>query len=861
MLKQMTVRFAIIAFACTVSVAAHAMADTPKSINVPAGSLTDALKTLARQCGVDVIYPSDQIKGRKTQGLSGTFETRQAFEKLIAGTPLIVEEEEGGSVLITLPHSGAVLSEPDTPATSTNDEQSPDGALWSRLQLAQANQGTAGSSAAVSDTNQSAAPDSQKPPQLEEVVVTAEKRAERLQDVPVPVTVINADNLASNSQLLLRDYYSSIPGLNLTPLNQGTQMLSIRGITTGGITTNPTVGVLVDDVPFGASTSKGQGNLVPDIDPGDLARIEVLRGPQGTLYGADSMGGLIKYVTIDPSTDGYSGRLEAGTDSVQNGAEPGFNIRGSANIPLGDTVAVRISGFRRQDPGYIDDPGLNLRGVNQAEVYGGRMSALWRMSASFSLKLSALYQKTSGNGLSEVDKQPGLGDLQQSSIPGVGGYERAVQAYSATLKGDLGGIELVSVTGYNATRYHDSFGINYYYSSFTQRAFPGVTNTPFTDHAETNKVTEELRLSGSVFGKLDWLGGLFFTHEDVPNYYQTVEAENDAGQIVGQSWHLTHQFTFQEEALFTDLTYHFTDAFDIQAGARESHIEETLYPETDTGPFDLYFDGGPSPVVTPGAKSTGNAFTYLFTPRLKLSPDVMLYVRLASGYRPGGPNVVTRASGAPTQYNADKTMNYEIGLKGDFLDHLLSVDASLYYIDWQDLQIQRVTPALGAYETNGSGAKSEGVELSLTLRPVAGLTIGAWVNYDDAVLTKEIPRDSAYGLPGDRLPYSSRISGNFSVHEEFPVTNSLTGFIGGNISYTGDREGVFLGNPQRQNFPGYAKTDLNAGIHDDSWTWNAYVTNLANVRGVLDGGMGYLFPYAFIYIQPRTVGLSVSKKF
>src|SRR5262249_39758766 len=189
----------------------------------------------------------------------------------------------------------------------------------------------------------------------ENVVVTAEKREARPQDVPVPLSVLDADNLASNDQVLLRDYSSSVPALTVSPNTTGHQIVTIRGVTTGDYT-GPTVGILVDDVQLGGSTAFAGGGLVPDIDPADLARIEVLRGPQGTLYGAGSMGGLVKFVTRTPSFDRYSGRLEVGTSGVHNGAQPGFDLRASANVPVTRTFAMHMSGYKRQDSGYIDNP-------------------------------------------------------------------------------------------------------------------------------------------------------------------------------------------------------------------------------------------------------------------------------------------------------------------------------------------------------------------------------------------------------------------------------------------------------------------------------------------------------------------------
>ncbi|HWW84955.1 MAG TPA: TonB-dependent receptor plug domain-containing protein, partial [Vicinamibacterales bacterium] len=172
----------------------------------------------------------------------------------------------------------------------------------------------------------------------ENVVVTAQKRGEeRVRDVPIPVTVLNADSLVDNGQVLLRDYYSDVPGLNLSTGLYAMTTLTIRGANSGG--GDPTVGVIIDDVPFGSST--GYGTWIPDFDPGDLTQVEVLRGPQGALYGANSMGGLLKYVTKDPSTQSIDGSVDVGTMAVYNGDKPGYNLRGSVNVPLNDALAMR----------------------------------------------------------------------------------------------------------------------------------------------------------------------------------------------------------------------------------------------------------------------------------------------------------------------------------------------------------------------------------------------------------------------------------------------------------------------------------------------------------------------------------------
>jgi len=637
------------------------------------------------------------------------------------------------------------------------------------------------------------------------------------------------------------------------------QLLSIRGIQEG-LGHTPTTGVLIDDVPYGSS----QGAVVvPDIDPSDLSRIEVLRGPQGTLYGASSMGGLLKFVTVEPSTAGYSGRIDAGMSSVYNGHEPGYDVHGSANVPLGDNLAMVASAFTRQDPGYIDNPVLGTRGVNEAHLYGARLAVLWRPSDTLSLKVGALYQHTAQDGLNEVDVLPGLGDLQQNYIRGMGGSKKEIQAYNATLNAKLGAADLTVISGYNKNSWSDAEDYTWALGgpdSLTQSQF-GVTGATLFDFANTEKYVEEVRLSTPIGTSFDWLVGAFYTHED--NIIgQSIGGEDiNTGQLTGNGYTGHYLSTLAEYAAFTDLTYHVTDRFNVQIGGRDSEIQQTG-GETLNGPYIPIFFAKPSGYVAPEVRLKHNAFTYLVTPQFKISPDFMVYARLASGYQPGGANVAA-GIGTPTQFTPGKTQNYEIGAKGDFLNRRLSIDASLYYIDWKDLQITLTVPQTGfSYVGNAGNAKSEGAEFSIEAKPLQGLTVAAWVTYTDAVLTQAFPANSTtYGPVGSRLPYSSRLSGHLSLDEEFPLSNRVTGFVGGAVSYVGDRVGEFTGSALRQTYPDYVQVNAHAGMDYGPWTVNAYVNNVADKRAITGGGIGLYPPFAFTYILPRTMGVNLSRSF
>jgi len=716
--------------------------------------------------------------------------------------------------------------------------------------------------------------------ELQEVLVTAQKREERLQDVPVPVTALNADTLVERNETRIEDYFATVPGLNMNAVDNGQQSLAIRGVTTGP-NTNPTVGVVIDDVPYGSSTSLGNGSqLYPDIDPSDLAHIEVLRGPQGTLYGASSLGGLIKFETKDPSTDGFSGRVQVQGDHVEGG-ELGYGVRGMVNVPLSDTMAIRASGFSRRDPGYIDNVLSGKSDANRANVYGGRLAALWRPMDNLSVKLSALLQNTRGDGSTSVDANvdangfwhPVYGDLRQARMPNTNGFNVDVRLFSATVTAKFNHFDFTSISGYGINKYDSILDLTGGLGSTAQFYFPTATGSTLSYFYKTSKFSQEFRLASNGNQTLEWLAGAFYTHESSPADAAILANDLTTGAPIGTVINFDYPTTLSEYALFGDLTAHFTDQFDVQFGGRESETRQE-YNETDTGIAtpDFYL-GNPSPYVNPTQSLKNSAFTYLVTPRYRFSPDLMAYARFTSGYRVGGNNVNAIIYKVKPQFAPDKTNNYELGIKGDFFNRAFTVDASVYYIQWKHIQVEIVDPTtLTYFHVNGGTAKSQGLELSLQARPWSGLSISANGAFNDAKLTQNLPPTStAYGVVGERLPYSSRYTGSISVDQEVPLTAQWTGFAGGSFAYVGSRQGIFSvldffsGLPQqRLRYPGYGQVDFRIGARDDAWSLNLFLNNATNKRGIVGGGFSSIEPGAnanVVYIQPRTIGLAAARKF
>lgn len=854
-------RTAIIAAGLSLSIIGVCFAQTTTAaINrietrIPPQPLASAIKTFAESRHVQVLYLTAELKDLRTTGASGNLTVDETLNRLLSGTGLTYRYVDNNAVSIIPLRPLRDARGPSVPSQDDGEEGKKSSSGGFRL--AQAAGATSQESPAALNGGMRYADAS---PRLREVVVTAEKNGpEPIHEVPVPLTVVSAAILDNQGEGRLQDYFSAIPSLTVTPSEYGAPTVTIRGLVAiGG---NPTVGVLVDGVPYGASTQLGGGFELPDFDPSELSRIVELRGPQGTLYGANSLGGLLNFETANPSMQSVSGHMEVGGDAVNHAdGDLGYNVRGALNVPVSQVFAVRASAFARQDPGYVSDVITGQKAINRSDAEGGYFAALLKPSDAISFKLSALLQDSNvhGSGFATQDLQT------TDTVQGAGFLRTKVQAYSAILHANLGGAQFTSLSGYSVNTFRNSVDYSPVYGFYTQKLFdtPGAL---LTNTNRTTKFSQELRLSRNG-QRLDWLLGGFFTHESSLYDDGVAAAVPSTGQVVGSFADIPFPTTYQEAAAFGNLTLHFTDRIDLQLGARESQNRQT-YSVTWYGPFVSTFFGIPAPFVLPHEDTKDNSFTYLVTPRFKVSDQLMLYARVASGYRPGGPNSESGLSKLPT-FGPDKTQNYEFGVKGYTLNHLLGFDASVYYIKWKNIQIQEVLPVSEVEVTaNGNDAKSQGVELSVDFAPINGFTVSGWVTYNDAALTQAFPAAAVaaglYGNSGDRLPYASRFSGHLAVDEEFPLVDDLTGFIGADGSYVGGRLGDFRAEAQtRQDFPAYAKLDLHGGLRRSLWTLTVYANNIADRRGELGGGLDYApNPKLFYFIQPRTIGLSVGRSF
>ncbi len=694
-----------------------------------------------------------------------------------------------------------------------------------------------------------------------DIIVTAQKRAERLLDVPMAITAVDATTLGERGQIQIQDYATKVPGLSFSEQPGGRVNIAIRGITTG-TTNNSTVGITIDDVPIGGSTALSYGDtLVPELDPAVLQRIEVLRGPQGTIYGASSLGGLLKYVTTDPSVTETTGRVEASVNSVDHGGV-GFGVRAMASTPVvSGKLGLQASFFTRRDAGYVDDPSLGRTDVNEVNNFGGRVALLWKPAEAVTLRLAAIYQEANGKGASDVDGNaigtPTSG-LSHARVRGSGPFQRKFQLYSANLDVDLDFANLTSVTGYSRSDFK-SFDDSDASLNFYATAGTGNPNAAAVTHfsVPTEKFSQEIRLTSASGGNLEWLVGGFYTKETSKPFFNLQAVDRANGQPILAVLPDYYPNNFEEYSAFGTLTYHFSDQFDVQVGGRYSKNKQ-FFQETITGPF---FD----PPYDLTAQSKDNAFTYLVSPRFKITPDWMIYARVASGYRPGGPNPGA-AFNFPATFDADTTTSYEIGTKASLLDRNITLEASVYDIEWNDIQLRRSDPVTQfAYFENSGKARSRGAEVSVSVRPTEGLTFDANVGYTDATLRQAVTFGNGGPVlvpAGAMLPFSAKWSGSVGAEQRFDL-GGLDAFIGGDFNFISNRLGDLPASPTqaRLQLPSYETVNLRAGVESESGLLiTVYVKNLTDERGVINASQRGLGS-SVILARPRTYGVSFAQKF
>jgi outer membrane receptor protein involved in Fe transport len=801
-----TLAAALAASTCIVAMATPAQAQV-RDFDIPAGNLKIALDAYSRQAGKPIIYRGEEVGNAYSRGFKGKATPHAALEALLRRSGFRAGADNSGAVAVYRSGNGQGGVEP---ARALEDGEIV----------------------------------------AEEIVVTAQKREERLADVPQSVSVVTAAVLEQRAANQLLDFVDKIPGVSITTLGAGQTQVVIRGITVGA-DLGPTVGIYLDDVPVGGTNAfSNAADIAFDAALFDIDRVELLRGPQGTLYGASTMGGLLKYASKAPNPSDFDGQARAELSSTRSGSA-NYSAASAINIPLGDKLAMRASAYYSRDGGYIDNATLGARNVNSSDIYGGRLDLGFQASETLEIRLTAFAQDIKRDGSIAADYtfagRPVSGRLSQNRQFNEF-FNSKLRLASGTLALDLGPATITSITSYQHINTDYILDITAAYAAFglPYSAFGYLNSKPF------DKFTQEVRLASNGDTRFRWLVGGFYTNEDVGNE-QSFVLRDLAGQPAANTlYQLSAPTRYREYAAFGNATYQLVDNLDVSLGVRYAKNEQR-YESTS-----LFA------VATPRRSSEG-VVTYLANAIYKFSPTTSLYVRYATGYRPGGPNYdISDFAGNPVPaapFEADRIKSYEAGFRGATDNGGLSVELSAFHIDWSDIQITRFVNNFSVIGNAGGGATVDGGELVLTARPSRNLTVSGAFAYQDARLNQA--ESALGGARHERLPNVPRFTASVNVDHEMRQLASRPSF-GATLRHVSDRTtGFGTCGVVQYCLPDHVMVDLRSSIAVGPVTVRAFVKNLFDVRAQLAQKYGFASANlaGVATAQPRTIGLGLSARF
>ncbi|SBV37977.1 TonB-dependent receptor, plug [uncultured Stenotrophomonas sp.] len=701
---------------------------------------------------------------------------------------------------------------------------------------------------------------------LDTITVTAGKLKESVREIAGSASAVTDQQLQDIGAQSLADYIGRTPGVVFNNYQPGVSHVVMRGITTssGNVQGQPTTGYFLNEVPL---TEPGWTIAIPDVDAFDLNRVEVLRGPQGTLFGSASMGGAVNYVANVADSGGFDAAAEVTLSQTRN-ADPGFAAKAMVNLPIKqDLFAVRAVAQYRDDPGFLDNIGTGRKGANDTTLGGGRLSVVLTPSEATTLTWLSLLQNidNADNGY----RIAGLGDLQRNTAtPEFTKTEIAV--HSLRLDQDLGFADFTALAAYQKKQQDWRFDYTPIRGAYNADLDLNLTSPLYIESGgESRGKSIELRLSSKPGGRIDWLvGGMYFDSDK--DLYEQIGAAGAAaafdqsalfgpgsGAVIapdGEIFNSLHTpLSGSEAALFGEASFHFNEQWKATVGGR-------LFRTKVSGSTTRFgFSTWPgAPVVSPQQTEEEG-----FNPKVALSwqptADVMVYGLVSEGFRFGEPNASgISAYPIPSGSKSDSLVNYELGTRTSWAGGRLLLDATLFYVDWQDIQLRLGTPDFVNYASNGGKAYSRGIEFASTWRPVDAFEWQATATWQRARLDDDL-FILWYGTApkGSQLPGSAdwTVSNLLSWHFDtrfYPVLSLSHQYVGGGIS---DLNSAVPGvAPNRQG--NYNLFDLRYRMTFGNTDVTLFGSNLTDKRGVTrsvaeTNGIGEGL------VRPRTVGVTV----
>ena len=717
--------------------------------------------------------------------------------------------------------------------------------------------------------------------QVEEVVVTATRRATRLQDVPLSITAFSQQELTKKGIVGYEGLARETPGVVLNKPTANFNNFTARGIATNGYNANlqSSVAIYIDELPISSI-----GNTTV-LDPTlfDVERVEFLRGPQGTLFGSGSLAGALRILTKAPELDGYSAATLV--DLGVTGADS-FRQRYNAmvNVPLiEDELALRVVAFHRNEEGYTDNLGTGVTNSNTLVNSGARASMLWKPNDRFSLRGTLSYEESNPEDSGLID--PSLGrNKRVSDRPDI--FAGTLKTGNITGEYQFDGARLTSsstLSQFDQKFYLDLAG-----------TFGGAIAFALDADAYQRTFVQEMRLASDAGGKFDGVVGGFYLDRrlDVDYFYRSSPEFLLASGITGLDdeyyQRMNTHINSHELAAFGELTYRINENFWLTGGIR--YGEAAAQGFTEEGGFNsdylvnaLYGIQGPL-TITPieagaGLKAKGSKPSFKVSATWKPSTDLTTYATVSTGFRTP---IVNAYGNRPSLVNPDDLIipdgaesddltNYEIGLKGRFMNGLVYANLAAYYIDWSNIQVQanRVSDSV-QFATNIGKAESKGVEFEVRAFPLQGLSLGLTGSVGSSKVTELTPEEAAISgaVLGARLS-SPKFQGAFSVDYRFALPNDMEGNASVVVQHVGNYPGLFPNVPGQpgvvQSTYGYtdAYENVNAtfAVSKNDLTVGFYVENLFD-----DHSITYVHPEAFLAsrfgtMRPRTFGIRVGYEF
>jgi outer membrane receptor protein involved in Fe transport len=727
-----------------------------------------------------------------------------------------------------------------------------------------------------------------QPTRLDEVIVTATRRAEPHQDVTGSITTLTQEDLNQRGIVNYDGLATATPGVVLNRASANFNNFTARGIATNGYGANlqSTVAIYLDELPI----SSNGNSTIHDPTLYDVERIEFLRGPQGTLFGSGSLAGALRILTHDPDLTKFDASALVDIGTMEGG---GLRQRYNAmvNIPLvQDQLGLRIVGFSRNEEGWVDNVGTGIDDANTLVQYGGRAILQWEPNDRFSARLMASNEISNPHDSSLTN--PTRGEfVRLTDAPGK--FQSDMTNYNLTLEYQFDGARLTSSTtqsNYTGLFYVDLAG------TYNQ-AFAFALDADAWD----DTFVQEVRLVSDAGGRFDWsIGGFYHKkRRDVDYGYRSNDAFLAAQGFTGLPdeyyQRFNSHFISHEVAAFGQLTYRFTPDFWVTGGLRYGSTDAQGFSE-DGGYNSNYLTrayiatvlGFPNPgplVVTPnapgaaGVKAEEEGPSYRFSASWRPTPSVTTYAAVSTGFRP--PIVNARAGAVSTidptdiviPYGAtsDNLINYEVGMKGRWFNGRLYADAALYWIDWNDIQVQanRVSDSV-QFATNIGGATSKGLEVAIVAVPADGWTVALNGSLNEAKVDDLSAQEAAIsGAVLDARLAGPEVQGSLRVNYEWRPAAGVTGNASVAVSHVGSFPNTFPNTPGRPLVPlptyddtdSYTFVNANLAFAFDQFTVGAYVENVFD-----DHSVNYVHPEAFIdgrygRVRPRTVGVRIGYEY